>query len=108
MIGGAPYRNRMRKRFKEQVEQASELRALFVLIVIYALRARRIIPTLRPHQLLIPATILQIIIFIVAITTTENFILTIAVGNLIVVALAIYPSTFQQPKQPVHWVKHER
>lgn len=95
----------MEKRFYRAVEEASELRALFVLLVVYALKIYRIIPTLRPTQLLIPATISQIIIFMIAALRIENFISTIAIGNLIIVAIAIFPSTFQQPALKAHWVK---
>lgn len=59
---------------------------------------------LRPVQLLIPATLLQISAFILAAYHPKNFISIAALGNLIVVALALLPMTFPRPIK-AHWVK---
>lgn len=98
----------MKNRFHSAIIDASETRAMFVLMVVIFLRAKRIIPTLRPHHLLIPATTLQIIVFVFAALHPEHFIPTLAIGNFIIVGIAILPSTFQHPKPSVHWVKTQQ
>lgn len=95
----------MKKRFQKSLEHASEARALFVLLVVLALRARRVIPTLRPMQLLIPATLMQIAVLMIAAFFPHNFILIFAVGNFIVVGIVLFPFLALQPKPSAHWVK---
>ncbi len=95
----------MKSRFNRSLEQATEVRALFVLLVIMFLRARRIIPTLRPIQLLIPATMMQIAVLMIAAFFPHNFIVIFAVGNLLVVGIVLVPFLLLQPKPTVHWVK---
>ena len=94
----------MKSRFYKSLEQASEFRTLFVLLVVLALRARRIIPTLRPHHLLIPAVITQIIIFSLAALHPDTLFITATIGNLIIVGIAIYPSTTKRSFK-AHWVR---
>lgn len=88
----------MRRRFRETVERSTELRALFVLGVVLILRAWRSIPYLRPTQLLVPATLMQIVIFVTAAIKEKDFLLNLAIGNLIVVGLALMPMTLAKPK----------
>lgn len=98
----------MKNRFYKAVEQASETRALFVLLVVLTLRAWRAIPNLRPHHLLVPITLTQIILFIfTAITTPHLLIQNIAIGNLLIVGIANIPTLFQRPKPKFHWVNNE-
>lgn len=97
----------MKKRFRDAVEQSTEIHALFVLGVVLFLRAWRAIPTLRPHQILIPATISQITVFIISVFNIEQFIIINAIGNMLIVGIALFPSTFQKQKSAIHWVKSD-
>jgi len=93
-----------RKYLNHLIEDISDIRALLVLSVLLFLRFKRTIPTLRPRQIIIPATIAQIIIFTIAAFHPTTLLTVAAIGNLIVVAIAIYPSTY--PHQiKAHWVR---
>jgi len=97
----------MKKQFEKAVHASSEVRALFVLLVIMALRVWRFIPTLRPQHLLVPASLLQMIVFVIAALNPHKFISIASIGFFIVVGFALIPSTFQRPKSTptVHWVQ---
>ncbi len=92
----------MNRRIYEAVEQASEFRAFIVLLVVLILRARRAIPSLRPTQMLVPLTLAQVLV-LVASAFSDKSIYVFAIGNLIVVWLAMLPSMFPRPPR-VHWV----
>lgn len=95
----------MKNRLLDAVKNSTEIRALIVLIVLLILRAWRAIPHLRPTQLLVPASLMQMLVFITAAINEENFILNLAIGNFIVVGLALLPMTFAKPNKsadPVH------
>jgi hypothetical protein len=94
----------VKSRLYKALEETSELRVFFVLLVILALRAWRIIPTLRPQQIIIPATLLQIFILVIAACFSQHFISTVAIGNFIVVGIALLPMTFPRPIK-AHWVR---
>ena len=59
---------------------------------------------LHPRQILIPATLLQILIFILAAYSSQHFISTLAIGNLIVVGIALLPMTLPRAFK-AHWIK---
>lgn len=92
----------MKRRFDKSLEQATEVRALFVLLVVMYLRARRAIPTLRPIQLLIPATMMQIAVLIFAAFFPNNFIVIFAVGNFIVVGIVLLPFLMYPKNSHIH------
>lgn len=96
----------MKRQFNKSLESASEARALLVLLLVYAIHAKRIIPTLRPHQLILPATFMQIIVLTVAALNTDHFLFIFAIGNLTVVAIALLPFLMIPPKPTAHWVKN--
>lgn len=64
---------------------------------------RHKVSQLQPAQILIPTSIMQIAVFILSAYHAQNFILTASIGNLIVVGLALLPSTFPRPLK-AHWV----
>lgn len=94
----------MKKQYEKAVLDASQSRVLFVLLIVLTLRAWRAIPTLRPIQLLLPATVSQISVFVIALMNMDKFIYVVVIGNLIILGIAIFPSIFQ-PKLKAHWVK---
>lgn len=96
----------MRHRLHDALHHSSEIRALFVLIVLIALRAWRKVLTLRPYQMAMPAALLQIIIFVLA-ALTEHFILGFAVGNFMIAALIMLPVMLKPAEVKVHWVRPE-
>lgn len=59
---------------------------------------------LRPQQLIIPATLLQITAFIITAYFSHNIIPVIAVANFVIVGIAFIPSTIPRPIK-AHWVK---
>jgi hypothetical protein len=62
------------------------------------------ISLLRPRHVLIPATAAQIIVFAIAALNPQTFLFTITVGNLIIVGIAIYPSTLKRSAK-MRWIK---
>ena len=92
----------MKRRFNKALELSTELRAFLVLLVVIVMRARRAIPTLRPTQLLIPATLMQITVLMIAAFFPHNFIVIFAVGNFIVVGIVLIPVLTLQPKSNIH------
>jgi hypothetical protein len=86
----------MNRRLQETVSKTTETRAVFVLLVVLVLRAWRTIPSLRPIDLVFPATLAQILIFIVASLWPQQFIFILAIGNFIIVLFAMFPVMFQQ------------
>lgn len=98
----------MKERFKKAVLETTELRALLILGLLLCLRAWRAIPKLRPTQLLLPATLLQMIVFVIAALNKENFLIILAIGNFIIVGLAMLPSTFIRPKASVEHAAAEK
>jgi hypothetical protein len=93
-----------KKHLRELILNASEAQVQLVLFILLVRRAWRAIPHLRPQHLIIPATLLQIIVFIIAACFSQHFISTVAIGNIIVVGIALLPMTFPQPLK-AHWVK---
>lgn len=90
--------------FKKAVIETTETRALFLLLFVLCLRAWRAIPNIRPIQLLFPATISQITVFIIAAFNTDKFLYIVAIGNLLILSIVLFPATLQRnPK--FHWVK---
>ena len=65
---------------------------------------RERLSSIRPIHLLLPATLLQILVFLAAIVNVEHFASIFAAGNLSIVGLALLPSTLQKPKPLVHWI----
>lgn len=95
----------MRRRLHNALRDSSEMRALFVLIIVFALRAWRRIPSLRPHQMIMPAAILQVIVFLFAALTPGHLIIKFIASNFIIAAALMLPLTLQPAKVKVHWVK---
>lgn len=95
----------MKSRFNRSLESASEARALLILLLVYALHARRIIPTLRPNHLIVPATFMQIIVLMIAAFNIDRFIYIFAIGNFVVVGIVLLPFLMLPPKPTAHWVK---
>lgn len=58
--------------------------------------------SVRPIHMLLPATFLQILVFVCAIMNVEYFATIFAAGNLSIVGLALLPSTLQRPKPAFH------
>lgn len=98
----------MKQRFEKAVLESTELKALLALGLLLCLRAWRAIPHLHPIQILVPATLLQMIVFIVAALNRDNLFFILAIGNFIVVGLALFPMTLAKPKPSVDQVKIEK
>lgn len=94
----------MNRRLHDALLQASETRAFFVLMVMLALRARNIIRPLRPAQMLLPLTLLQIFVFAISAIAPSKSIYIFGIGNFIVVWLAMLPSMFHPRPIRAHWV----
>jgi hypothetical protein len=94
----------MNRRLYEAITQASETRAFIVLLVVLVMRARNAIPSLRPIQIFIPLTMLQILTFILAASIPHKSIYIFGIGNFIVVWLAILPSMFPSRPRRAHYV----
>lgn len=95
----------MKERFKKAVTETTEFRALFILGLVLFLRAWRAIPSLKPVQLLIPATVVQVIILTASALFSNHFITVFAIGNFIVVGIFLFPILRQPPKPKAHWLK---
>ncbi len=80
----------MHHRLYNALRRSSEMRALFVLGIVIVLRAWRVIPTLRPHQMMMPAALMQIIVLVLA-GLTEHFIFGFVIGNFVIVAFLMLP-----------------
>lgn len=94
----------MNRRLHDAVEQASESRAFFVLMVVLSLRAWRTIPHLRPIHLLVPLSISQIVLFIVTAFDPRTFLFMFFAGNIVIAWFAILPLSFERPVK-AHWVR---
>lgn len=93
-----------KKYFYNLMTSASSTHLLVAVLVAILLKIKSALPTLQPHQILIPATIAQIIIFIYAALEPRTMLIVATLGNLIVVAIAIFPSTYPRPIR-AHWVR---
>jgi hypothetical protein len=63
------------------------------------------LPRLGPRRILIPSAFAQITVFVyAALSPVDKFLPLFAVGNLIIIALAIFPMLVQPPKPTAHWV----
>lgn len=98
----------MKQQFKKAVIETTELRALFILGLVLCLRAWHAIPSLRPTQLIIPATIAQVILLTASVLFSKNFIAINAIGNFIIVGIFLFPILRQPPKPTAHWLKLEK
>lgn len=94
----------MNRRLYDAVEQASEVHALFVLMVVLILRAWRTIPTLRPVQLLFPLSIAQITLFVITALDPQKFLYLFSAGSFVIAWFALLPLYFPRPLK-AHWVK---
>lgn len=63
------------------------------------------IPSLRPIQLVIPATVAQIVAFILAALLPGKFFIIFLTGLFIVIGVFMFPMLRQPQKQTAHWVK---
>lgn len=76
------------------------------LVLCYAclLWLRQRVGSLRPLHVLFPAVLSQIIFFAWAAYTSDNFLPVLALGNLTIVAIFIFPLTTQKDRPHCHWV----
>ena len=65
---------------------------------------REHVNNMRPIHVLLPATVLQIGVFLLAIINHDYFAHIFAVGNLSIVGLALIPLHIRKPKPLQHWV----
>jgi hypothetical protein len=93
-----------KKYLRELILNASETQVRLALFVLSMRRAWRIIPTLQPKQIALPASLLQMCAFIIAAQYPQNFITIAAIGNFIVVGIAILPGTIFRSTN-AHWVR---
>ncbi len=94
----------MKKQYEQAVKNTTEARAFLLLLYVLCLRAWRTIPTLRPIHLLFPATLSQLAVFIIAIINIEDFIYIVAIGNLLILSIVLFPTTVPRASK-AHWVK---
>ena len=95
----------MHRRLHHALGGSSEMRALFVSIILFALRTWRRIRSLHPRQVILPATIVQIAVFVFAAWTPEHFVFTFAGGNFMILAFIMLPVMLRPAEVKVHWVK---
>lgn len=93
-----------KKQLRQLILNAPEAQIQLVLFIMLVRRSWRAVPHLRPHHIIIPTTLSQIFILILAACFSRNFISTVAIGNLIVVGIALLPMTLPHPLK-AHWVK---
>lgn len=86
----------MNRRLYNAISKASEARALFILLVVFVLRARSRLPHLHPANIAIPATLAQAAVFLFAVLHPDESIFIFALGNFIVIALALVPMLARQ------------
>jgi hypothetical protein len=63
------------------------------------------IPTLRPQQMVMPAAILQIVVFVLAALTPKHLVLKFAIGSFIIAAFLMLPLMLQPAEVKVYWVR---
>jgi hypothetical protein len=73
------------------------------LLVVLAMRARNSIASWRPIRLLIPLSLLQVVMFSLAILFSKYFITIYAIGNIISAWIVLLPAFHHRPKT-AHWV----
>ncbi len=71
-------------------------------------RAWRKFPTLRPRQMIMPAALLQVVVFLLAAVTPGHFLIKFAASNFIIAAGLMLPLTLQPDKGRVHWVRPQK
>lgn len=78
-----------------------------ILLFVLARWLRHQLTALHPVRLVIPVVTLQVILFAIAAGVSSNFLYTLALGNLILTALALLPIIL--PRRPrYHWIRpHE-
>lgn len=75
-------------------------------IILWYVRLRWLrykVSLLRPRHIILPATLAQVLAFIIA-AHTCHFIIFASIGNMIIVGISIIPMTLPQPLK-AHWVK---
>lgn len=60
--------------------------------------------SMRPIHALLPATLLQVIVFVIALINYDYFTPIFAAGNLSIVGLALIPIHVRKPKPLYYWV----
>lgn len=65
---------------------------------------REHIHNMRPIHVLLPATVLQIGVFVLAFINHDYFAPIFAAGNVSIIGLALIPVHIRQPKPLYHWV----
>jgi hypothetical protein len=81
-----------------------------LLLILWYVRARWIsykIAGLRPAQMLVPLTFVQVGILCVAALFPSKFIYIFGIGNFLVAWLAILPSMFPHHQVNAHWVSYK-
>jgi hypothetical protein len=95
---------------QNELQNALQLLSLTDLkLIVWYVRARWLrykISLLRPIQVLVPATLAQIMVFILAASfAIEKFILLTILGSLVVACLAMIPLMCQPSPAKAHWVR---
>lgn len=89
---------------RKLLSQLSEYDLLIVLWYVRFCWLKNKVRQLTPMQILLPASILQIFSFIYF-ALQDNFLVNMAVGNMLIVGIALIPMTLKKPKSKIHWVK---
>ena len=82
-----------------------------ILVLAYVARhwLRYHVSRLHPSQLALPVVLLQVVFFVVAVGTSTRLIYTLALGNMVIVALALIPILLPSPSRgdqiKAHWIK---
>jgi len=92
------------KEIKKNWSKLTPLETTYIVIFARILLIKEKISKIRPRQLIIPTSILQILLFSIStLTNYENKITIFAVGNMIIMGIAIAPMTVWKPR--AHWIK---
>lgn len=91
------------KDLKEKLAHLSLADLYIILVYVFLRLIRHKVGSLRPIQILLPAVLLQIIFFVITITTAQNIVSTLAIGNIIIVGIILAPSAIRRPRY--HWVR---
>jgi hypothetical protein len=78
-----------------------------LLLILWYVRARWVIQKiagLRPAQMLVPLTLVQVGVLVLSALTPHKFIYIFAIGNFIVAWMAVLPAMFTHRPVRAHWV----
>lgn len=78
---------------------------IIVLLFVLSRWLRFKIARLRPATLLIPVTLAQIAVFVLTVLYSRNLLVMFAVGNMLIVGIAVFPLTLIRPRPAAHWIR---